>query len=115
MADERRFSQLMINLLGNAIKFSPQKSEIKIDVEIIGLMVRVSVADQGPGIPAAQQEVIFERYHQTGTPETAKVEGTGLGLAICKAIVEAHRGVIGVESEEGKGSTFWFCLPHHSD
>ncbi len=114
MADERRVSQLVINLLGNAIKFSPQKSEIKIDVEVIGLMVRVSVADQGPGIPAAQQEMIFERYRQTGTPETAKVEGTGLGLAICKAIVDAHRGAIGVDSEEGKGSTFWFCLPHHA-
>ncbi|CAN5187515.1 hypothetical protein BH10CYA1_BH10CYA1_41230 [soil metagenome] len=112
MADERRLSQLVINLLGNAIKFSPEKSEIKISVEETSLMVRISVTDHGPGIPSEQKDLVFDRYHQTGTPETARVEGTGLGLAICKAIAEAHLGTIGVESIEGEGSTFWFCVPN---
>lgn len=112
VADEQRLTQLVINLLGNAIKFSPDGSKITVAVEQIGLMVRVSISDTGPGIPSDQLESIFDRYHQTKSAATAKVEGTGLGLAICKAIAEAHKGSIGVESTEGKGSTFWFSVPH---
>lgn len=112
MADERRLSQLIINLLGNAIKFSPEKSDIEIEINSTNSTTKVSITDHGPGIPATQRELVFDRYHQTGTAETAKVEGTGLGLAICKAIAEAHGGTIGVDSIEGQGSTFWFCVPN---
>jgi len=72
-------------------------------------MVKVSITDQGPGIPEAERRKVFERYHQIAG-EKAK-DGSGLGLAICKAIVKAHDGEIGVDSELGKGSTFWFKLP----
>ncbi|MBS1953725.1 MAG: HAMP domain-containing histidine kinase [Cyanobacteria bacterium SZAS-4] len=114
MADERRLSQLIINLLGNAIKFSPEKSEIDIEIKSTKSMTKISIIDQGPGIPTAQKDLIFDRYHQTGTDEAARVEGTGLGLAICKAIAEGHNGSIGVDSLEGKGSTFWFSVPTSS-
>ncbi|HEY9788223.1 MAG TPA: ATP-binding protein [Candidatus Obscuribacterales bacterium] len=109
-ADEGRLTQVVINLLGNAIKFSPQDSQIKIALDSDNSSVRVKVIDQGPGIPASQKELIFERYHQVSSQSARQGEGTGLGLAICKAIIEAHGGKIGVESEEGKGSVFWFSL-----
>jgi PAS domain S-box-containing protein len=111
-ADERRLSQTVINLLGNAIKFSPEGSKVTVRAENLSGEVRVTIQDQGPGIPAAKQALIFERYYQMSESGQAKQEGTGLGLTISKAIITAHNGRIGVDSEEGKGSTFWFCLPH---
>ncbi len=109
IVDERRISQVIINLLGNALKFSPQSSEIIIDLQDVENLVKVTITDQGGGIPESQQKLIFERFHQVPEQEQ-KAQGTGLGLAICKAIVTAHGGTIGVESELGKGSTFWFLL-----
>ena len=67
--------------------------------------------DQGRGIPRPYKEAIFERFHQVEASDARQKGGTGLGLAICKAIIEQHHGTIGVESEEGRGSTFWFRLP----
>jgi signal transduction histidine kinase len=110
-ADGRRLLQVMTNLLSNAIKYSPRDSRVGITVESIGQNAVVRVSDQGPGIPADQQTLIFDRFRQSRTVSNLAMKSTGLGLAIVKAIVEAHRGTVGVESEDGKGSTFWFKLP----
>lgn len=107
-ADEQKLSQIIINLLGNAVKFSPTESKVLIAVKRDKENVRITVTDRGPGIPPAMREKIFERYHQL--PGAAKQQGSGLGLAICKAIVEAHGGTIGVDSTDGGGSSFWFTL-----
>ncbi len=111
MAEEKRLAQVLINLLGNALKFTPNNSTIMIEVTPIEQMIKVSVTDQGPGISASKRESVFQRFYQIKTRDQKHKEGTGLGLAICKAIVEAHGGTIGVDSEEGHGSTFWFTVP----
>jgi signal transduction histidine kinase len=99
--DRDRIQQVLTNLISNAIKFSPTKS---------GHLL-INVRDQGPGIAQADQDLIFQKFRQGATPENPIVKGTGLGLAIAKALVEEHGGDIGVESELGKGSAFWFTLP----
>lgn len=109
-AEERRLSQVLINLLGNALKFSEHDSEVSIKVSEEGSVIKIAVQDHGPGITETQRNLIFERFHQVPASGKEK-EGTGLGLAICKAIVEAHGGTIGVDSTVGEGSTFWFKLP----
>jgi PAS domain S-box-containing protein len=118
-ADDGRIARVVINLLGNAIKFSPEHSSVKIGIETSPSAVRVTVADRGPGIPDSYKDFIFERYRQIPSETKSasaeeKPQGTGLGLAICKAIIEAHAGTIGVESGAGAGSTFWFSLPTQS-
>jgi len=108
-ADERRMSQVLINLLGNAIRFSPQCSSIDIQVQVLAPWVRVALKDEGPGVPLDQQAQIFERFRQVEGVDNKG--GTGLGLAICKSIIEAHGAAIGVDSTgDGNGSTFWFEL-----
>ncbi|MBX9687798.1 MAG: cell wall metabolism sensor histidine kinase WalK [Candidatus Obscuribacterales bacterium] len=111
LADPKRLSQVLINLLGNALKFSPSGSEVALKIDAEDSFIKVGIIDQGPGVKAEEQESIFQRFHQA--PETAEKarEGTGLGLAICKAIIEAHGGNIGVESDGKNGSKFWFRLP----
>lgn len=117
--DEQRVSQVIINLVGNALKFSPTESKIKIELEKQPSRTIFYVRDQGPGIPAAQRARIFEQYQQLPESRRKSVEvlvgartlGTGLGLSICKAIVEAHGGEIGVDSDGVHGSTFWFTIP----
>jgi signal transduction histidine kinase len=108
--DEDRLTQVVVNLLSNAVKFSPKNSIITVETERIADLVEVRVNDQGPGIPAEQQEGIFQRFHQVDGVVTTQ-KGTGLGLAICKAIIEGHEGSIGVRSEVGKGSSFWIRIP----
>jgi PAS domain S-box-containing protein len=111
-ADEDRLIQVMINFLSNAIKFSPEKSTIRIDAEMIDKEILVSVIDQGPGIPPQLQEKLFKSFSMLKNQSSnVKIKGTGLGLAICKMIVEQHGGSIGVNSKEGEGSTFWFKIP----
>jgi PAS domain S-box-containing protein len=111
-ADPDRVVQVMINLLSNAIKYSPQGSEVSVKAGPGDTgMARIAIADQGPGIPAGYHQTIFERFGQVESSADRGKGGTGLGLAICKAIVEHHGGRIGVDSEPGKGSTFWFDLP----
>lgn len=107
--DHDQIVQVLVNFLGNAVKFSPADSTIKVSVVILPSALEVRVEDQGPGIPADMRAVIFERFSQLKSKKAK--EGSGLGLAICKAIVESHGGTVGVESEEGKGSVFWFRLP----
>lgn len=108
--DAEKVQQVIINLVGNAIKFSPSNSCIAITVEVKdGSEALVSITDSGPGIARAHQESIFERFQQISPDE--RHQGSGLGLSISRAIVQAHGGAIGVDSVEGKGSTFWFTLP----
>jgi len=109
-ADSVRFKQVLMNLLGNAIKFTPKGGSIELGAHLAGGRVRVEVRDNGPGIPPAEQQRIFEafyRLHESGK----KTEGTGLGLAITHRLVELHGGELTLDSEVGKGSCFYFSLP----
>ncbi|WP_437317759.1 GAF domain-containing sensor histidine kinase [Sorangium sp. So ce385] len=108
LCDRERILQVIANIVGNAIKFTPAGGEVAVRAEPWGREVRVSVRDTGPGIPEDQRARIFERYWQA--KETAH-KGTGLGLSIAKALVEVHGGRIWVESKVGEGSTFFFTLP----
>ncbi|CAN5515046.1 hypothetical protein BH11CYA1_BH11CYA1_02640 [soil metagenome] len=110
--DVDRIIQVLINLISNAVKFSVEGSCV-----VVGVQprpdgdVRFSVSDQGVGIPAHLQSRLFQRFQQIDSSDTRPKEGTGLGLALSKAIVEEHRGIIGVYSSSSTGSTFWFDLP----
>jgi signal transduction histidine kinase/HAMP domain-containing protein len=108
--DERRLTQVLLNLVGNAIKFT-EKGTVTISAKHSGETVEIAVGDTGPGIPAADQERVFEAFHQLDSSSTRRQGGTGLGLAIARQIVELHGGEIGVESEPGRGSRFFFTLP----
>ncbi len=111
VADSELLAQVLINLLANAIKFSPENSKIDVLAEIEDFMLMIKVVDYGPGIPKKQLAEIFKPFKQLDRPVSQKTPGTGLGLSICKMIVEMHKGIIGVISEEEKGSTFWFGIP----
>ena len=103
--------RVFVNLLGNAIKFSPDDGCIEIEISSTGQAVRVAVTDQGPGIPPEYHQRIFDKFGQVEARKKHKKYSTGLGLTFCKLAVEAHGGQIGVESAVGAGSTFWFSLP----
>jgi signal transduction histidine kinase len=109
-ADGRRLTQVLINLVGNAIKFT-DAGEVAVKAEANDGQFRVSVRDTGPGISAADQAKLFQEFQQADNAITRKKGGTGLGLAISKRIVEMHGGKIWVESLPGQGSTFTFTLP----
>lgn len=110
-ADRDRLIQVLVNLLSNAIKFSPAGSVVTLSCEPSSDgFVKISVKDEGPGIPPKQLEAIFEKFHQVHSDDHKVKGGSGLGLAIAKAIVNRHGGKIGVESETGKGATFWFTV-----
>lgn len=114
MGDRDNLQQVLLNLLGNAIKFSPSGSEVIVRVETVRdtgpLCVKFSVTDRGPGIPDDELPKVFHKYYRT-TAMRDQVDGVGLGLSISKHIVEAHGGTVWVSSEEGRGSTFGFTLP----
>lgn len=110
LGDYDRLVQVLVNLLGNAIKFSNEHSSVEIESEKIGTDLEVRVIDHGPGISENMRNRIFDRFVQA-EDSGQKTGGTGLGLAICKAIIEQHNGSIGVRSIEEKGSTFWFRIP----
>ncbi|MFQ5926756.1 MAG: sensor histidine kinase, partial [Terriglobia bacterium] len=110
-ADRVRFKQILYNLLSNAVKFTPEGGKVRIDSSAGQNAVSISVRDTGVGIPAEEQEAIFEAFHQAATTNTRVEGGTGLGLTITRQLVEAHNGKIWVESELGKGSRFSFTLP----
>ena len=110
IGDEQRIVQVLLNLLGNAIKFTDE-GEVGVEVTVSNETFLVSVFDTGPGLSEADQRMIFEEFQQADGSSTRKKGGTGLGLAIAKRIVEMHGGRIWVESTLGKGSTFYFTLP----
>jgi PAS domain S-box-containing protein len=107
--DHDRVIQLFSNLIGNAIKFTPDGGTITVRASAEPDVVRFAVVDTGPGISAAELPYVFDRYYQA---QRKNRDGIGLGLSIARGIVEAHGGRIWVESEEGQGSTFFFTLPH---
>ena len=108
--DAQRLRQVLLNLVGNALKFT-EVGEVRIQVTAADGMFAVTVTDTGPGIAEAEQQKIFEEFQQAESATSRTQGGTGLGLAIAKKIVELHGGRIGVESHLGKGSTFWFTVP----
>ncbi len=109
--DEQRILQVLINLLSNAIKFSPAESTVSISARLSEGSVEVRVTDKGRGIAQEFCEKIFDRFEQVEIADARLKGGTGLGLSVCKALIELHGGTIGVHSEVGKGSTFWFSIP----
>jgi len=109
-ADERKVKQVLLNLLTNALKFTPDGGRVEVRARAFDGSAEISVADTGIGIAAEDQAAVFEEFRQVGT-ESKKVEGTGLGLAISRKFIELHGGRIGVTSEPGRGSTFAFTLP----
>ena len=112
--DEQRIAQVLLNLLGNAIKFTDE-GEVRVEVTDSDETFLVSVADTGPGISEADQQIIFKEFQQADGSSTRQKGGSGLGLSIVKKIVKMHGGRIWVESDVGKGSTFRFTLPVRVD
>jgi PAS domain S-box-containing protein len=111
MADRNRIEEVMMNLLDNAVKYSPRVRPIRVRGRVTDAEVVVSVTDIGQGIPLREQERIFERFQRVDNTLARRTQGAGLGLYICKAIVEAHGGRIWVKSKLGQGSIFSFSLP----
>lgn len=109
--DEERILQALRNLIGNAVKFTPQGGRVTVAAVRDGNAVKVTVSDTGPGIEQDYLAVIFEKFQQAPLADSYKVKGTGLGLAIVKNIITAHGGNVWAESERGRGSSFIFVLP----
>ena len=98
------------------MKFSPESTEVLVNCILLDSndeipFLEVKIVDRGPGIPGSKIDLVFEKFKQVGRGDAGEKKGSGLGLAICKAIVEAHGGEIGVDSEPDQGSTFWFRIP----
>jgi len=109
-ADPERIEQVLVNFVNNAIKYAPESKEIAVKIEKQGEMAKVSVSDKGPGIPPEKISHLFERYYRVDNAGI-QYSGLGLGLYISSEIIKKHDGQIGVNSEVGKGSTFWFTIP----
>ncbi len=109
--DERKIKQVLLNLLSNALKFTPEGGRVAIRAALADGSAEISVSDTGIGIAPGDQEAIFEEFRQVGSDYARKREGTGLGLTLAKKFVELHGGTIWVKSEVGKGSVFTFTLP----
>jgi signal transduction histidine kinase len=113
-ADERKVKQVLLNLLSNALKFTPEGGRIEVRAAVHDGVAQVSVTDNGVGIAPEDQAAVFEEFRQVGSA-SKKVEGTGLGLAISRKFIELHGGRIWVTSRVGAGSTFAFTLPLPGD
>jgi signal transduction histidine kinase len=112
-ADRGRVRQVLLNLLSNAIKFTPDGGRITVAAAPVngGAEARIAVSDTGIGIATEDQPKLFKEFSQLDASASRKYEGTGLGLALSRRLIELQGGAIGVDSEMGKGSTFWFTLP----
>jgi len=110
MADERRTTQVLANLISNASKYAPEGTRVTVSAATVDGFVRVTIADEGPGIPADEQDRLFQRFFRSRTVRE-QAGGLGLGLAICKAIVYAQGGEIAIQSEPGRGTSVHFTLP----
>ena len=112
LGDEARMGQVFTNLIGNAIKFTPNNGEVSIKVEADGNLLHVEVIDTGPGIPPEERQKIFDKFYQLSDISTRQQGGSGLGLSISKSIIEAHGGKLWIDDgNQGKGSNFQFVLP----
>lgn len=111
MIDIRRLTQVVDNLITNAVKFSPKNTTVRLKAEIIDAQIRISVIDQGQGIPETELPKLFREFGKTSVRPTDGEKSTGLGLAIVKKIVTGHGGKVGVSSKVGQGSTFYLTLP----
>ena len=109
--DPRRIGQVLENLVENAVKYSPDDSEVRIAIANRDGEAFIDVTDRGIGIPAGDLPQIFQRFHRAANVDDRRFAGMGLGLFICKGIVEQHGGRVSVESREGAGSTFTVVLP----
>ena len=109
--DAEIVGRVLANLVGNGLKFTPAGGEVRVAAESSANEAKITVADHGPGIPPEYRERIFEKFGQVENTGVGMTPSSGLGLTFCKLAVEAHGGTIGVESEVGRGSTFWFKLP----
>ncbi|MBY0550511.1 MAG: HAMP domain-containing histidine kinase [Candidatus Obscuribacterales bacterium] len=109
--DSDRLVQVLVNLLSNAIKYAPANSVITLRATVKESDSRFEVIDTGPGISSDDRSRVFEKFEQLKQASDTQKQGKGLGLAIAKSLVERHGGTIGVDSEEGKGATFWFTVP----
>jgi len=109
-ADEHRIEQVVVNFVNNAVKYAANSRQIFLDIESVDGMAKISVRDTGAGIHKSQIPFLFDRYYRTNHQGNS-YSGLGLGLYICAEIIKKHGGTIGVDSEVGQGSTFWFCLP----
>jgi signal transduction histidine kinase len=112
--DQPRFEQVIVNLIENALKYSPQQAAVRVELWREDGEVLLSVHDEGIGIPAEDQPLVFERFHRARNVDDRRFAGMGLGLYIARGIVEQHGGRIWVESTPGVGSTFYVAVPADS-
>ncbi len=110
MGDGEKLMQMLINLLANAIRYSPEGAPVTVQCKVNYEIVEVSVKDEGPGVPEGFHESVFAPFESAPGSKQTSEGGTGLGLAICKLIIEGHNGEIGVRNRTGRGSEFWFTL-----
>ncbi len=115
LGDSDRLGQVVMNLITNAIKYSPQADRVHVTLTSSQDMVTISVQDDGVGIPKEHQQHIFEQFYRAHTTGTTTIQGLGMGLYISREIVERHKGKIWFESIEGQGSTFFVALPKYQD
>jgi signal transduction histidine kinase/ActR/RegA family two-component response regulator len=110
-SDKKHINQIVINLMSNAVKYTPAGGKVKLTVELVDDRVKINITDTGVGIPPDRLKTLFERFERGSDSYSKSQEGTGIGLNLTKKLVEINKGQVGVESEVGVGSTFWITMP----